>query len=277
MNMPSTPPAAAAHTVGVQAGELERYLDDLLQSARFRDYCPNGLQVEGVRPVRRLVSGVTASLALIDAAIARGADALLVHHGYFWRGEDSRLRGMRRERIARLLGNGLALLAYHLPLDAHAQLGNNAQLALQLGFSTTGTAGENGIIAWGDIECPTPQAPGSVGEAPSMVLADLARRVEVRLGRPALVLGNPERVVRRIAWCTGGAQGFFETAIDLGVDVFLTGEVSEQNHHLAMESGVGFIAAGHHATERYGVRAVGEHLAQQFGLCHEFVDIPNPV
>ena len=277
MNTPSPLMAAAVDTVGVGAGEVERYLDDLLQSARFRDYCPNGLQVEGLRPVRRLVSGVTASLALIDAAIERGADALLVHHGYFWRGEDARLRGLRRERIARLIGNGLALLAYHLPLDAHAQLGNNAQLGLRLGFSTAGTAGENGIIAWGEIEAPPRSESGAGVEAAPGVLADLARRIEHCLGRAPLVLGNPQRRVRRVAWCTGGAQGFFETAIDLGVDVFVTGEVSEQNHHLAIESGVGFIAAGHHATERYGVQAVGEHLARQFGLWHEFVDVPNPV
>ena len=272
MNTLSPCPGAAVDAVAV-----ERYLDDLLQSARFRDYCPNGLQVEGVRPLRLLVSGVTASLALIEAAIDRGADALLVHHGYFWRGEDARLRGMRRARIARLLESGLSLLAYHLPLDAHPRLGNNAQLGVRLGLRTQGFAGENDLIAWGEVEPDRLPEAAALGAPTTTALSDLAARIEARLGRTPLILGNPARAVRRIAWCTGGAQGLFEEAIALGVDAFLTGEVSEQNHHLAIESGVGFIAAGHHATERYGVQAVGDHVAAHFGIRHVFIDLPNPV
>lgn len=249
----------------VPVADIERHLDEHLQVARFRDYCPNGLQVEGRRPIGLIASGVTASLALIDAALERGADAILVHHGYFWRNEDARLRGVKRERIGRLIEAGLHLLAYHLPLDAHPQLGNNATLGRVLGITQTGTAGDDGLLALG--------SPGEGGHT----VASFASLAGERLGTRPLVLGPADRPVRRIAWCTGGAQGWFEQAIDQGVDVFLTGEVSEQNHHLALEAGVGFIAAGHHATERYGVQALGEHLAQQFGIAHRYIEIANPV
>jgi dinuclear metal center YbgI/SA1388 family protein len=249
----------------VAVTDIERHLDEHLQVARFRDYCPNGLQVEGRRAVGLIASGVTASLALIEAAIDGGADALLVHHGYFWRNEDARLRGIKRERIGRLIGAGLHLLAYHLPLDAHPLLGNHATLARVLGIEQTGTAGDDGLLALGQLA------------AGHHTVASLARLVGERLGTHPLVLGPAERPVRRIAWCTGGAQGWFEQAIDLGVDVFLTGEVSEQNHHLAVEAGVGFIAAGHHATERYGVQALGEYLAGRFGIAHRYIEIANPV
>jgi len=243
---------------------LARHLDQLLEVARIRDYCPNGLQVEGRAEVARLVSGVTASVALIERAAAHGADAILVHHGYFWKGEDPRLVGPRKRRIELLLGAGLSLYAYHLPLDLHPELGNNAQLALRLGFVAAGRAGDQDLVAYGALDAPDD-------------LAGFAARVEARLGRAPLVVGDPARPVARIAWCTGAAQGLFETAIALGVDAYLTGEISEQHVHLARESGVAFVAAGHHATERFGVQAVGEHLARAFGLAHAFVDIDNPV
>jgi dinuclear metal center YbgI/SA1388 family protein len=249
----------------VPVADIERHLDEHLQVARFRDYCPNGLQVEGRGEVALIASGVTASLALIDAAIAMGADAILVHHGYFWRNEDARLRGIKRERIGRLIDAGLHLLAYHLPLDAHPQLGNNATLGQVLGLLQTGVAGDDGLLALGEL-------PG-----PVQTLEDFASLVGQRLGGTPRVLGPTGRPVRQVAWCTGGAQGWFEQAIDLGVDLFITGEVSEQNHHLALESGVGFIAAGHHATERYGVQALGEHLASRFGIAHRYIEIANPV
>lgn len=244
--------------------ELVRFLDTLLQPARFRDYCPNGLQVEGRAEVRMLVTGVTASAELIDAAAAAGADALLVHHGYFWRGEDPRIIGARRGRIARLLAGELNLLAYHLPLDAHPELGNNAQLARVLGLQPEGRSGEQELLAW-----------GSIAQAES--LEAFGARVHARLGRMPTVIGDPGRSVRRVAWCTGAAQDYFDQAVALGADVFVTGEISEQNVHAARETGVAFIAAGHHATERFGVQAVGEAAARELGISHRFIDIPNPV
>jgi dinuclear metal center YbgI/SA1388 family protein len=248
----------------MQREDLARYLDGLLDANRVEDYCPNGLQVEGRPEITRVVSGVTASVALIEAAVSAGADALLVHHGYFWRGEDPRLVGTRKRRIELLLDAGLNLFAYHLPLDLHPALGNNAQLAARLGFVTDGRAGEQDLVWYGEPEARCP-------------LAELAARVEARLGRAPMVIGDPAREVRRIAWCTGAAQGYFASALALGVDAYLTGEISEQHVHLARESGVAFIAAGHHATERYGVQAVGEHLAATFGLRHAFIDVASPV
>jgi dinuclear metal center YbgI/SA1388 family protein len=243
--------------------ELARHLDQLLDASRVTDYCPNGLQVEGRADVLSLVTGVTASAALIEAAAAAGADALFVHHGYFWRGEDPRLVGARKRRIELLLAAGINLFAYHLPLDLHPQLGNNAQLAARLGLVQEGRTGDQDLVSFGTT---------AAGQ-----LAAFAAHVDAKLGRKPLVIGDPGRPVRRVAWCTGGAQGYFETAIGLGVDAYLTGEISEQHVHLARESGVAFVAAGHHATERFGVQAVGEHLAQTFGLRHQFIDVPSPV
>jgi len=248
----------------MRLSELETHLNQLLDASRFRDYCPNGLQVEGRSEVRKLVSGVTASFDLLQAAVAAGADAVLVHHGYFWRGENPCLTGMKRRRIALLLEHNISLLAYHLPLDAHVELGNNTQLGRKLGFIEAGRFGEQDIAIHGSL----PQA---------MTLAKLAEKVASTLSRKPLVIGDKTKPVRRIAWCTGAAQDYFDEAIRLGVDVFVTGEISEQTVHAARESGVAFISAGHHATERYGVQAVGEHLAQKFGLTHQFVDVDNPV
>ncbi len=243
---------------------LVNYLDELLEPGRFRDYCPNGLQVEGCAEISRIVAGVTASQALLDAAVARRADAILVHHGYFWKGEDGRVTGIRRQRLGTLLRHDINLLAYHLPLDAHPALGNNAQLAACLGWTAEGRFGEQDI-AW----------LGRPGEVES--LAALAVRVERQLGRSPLVIGDSSRPIRRIAWCSGGAQGYFEQAIALGVDAYLSGEISEQTVHLARESGVAYLAAGHHATERGGIRALAAHLAGLAGLECEFVEIENPV
>jgi dinuclear metal center YbgI/SA1388 family protein len=244
--------------------ELARYLDQLLDASRLKDYCPNGLQVEGRPEIATVVTGVTASVALIEAATAAGADALLVHHGYFWRGEDPRLVGSRKRRIELLLAAGINLFAYHLPLDLHPELGNNAQLAARLGLVQEGRAGEQELVAFGALAAP--------GE-----LAAFAAQVGAQLGREPLVIGDPRKPVRRVAWCTGAAQGHFETAIALGVDAYVTGEISEQHVHLSREAGVAFVAAGHHATERFGVQAVGAHLAQTFGLGHQFIDVPSPV
>ncbi|MGE5027284.1 MAG: Nif3-like dinuclear metal center hexameric protein [Betaproteobacteria bacterium] len=244
--------------------KLESYIGQQLDAARFHDYCPNGVQVEGRPEVSCLVSGVSASLALLKAAIDAGADAVLVHHGYFWKGEDARVIGVKRARLELLLRQNVSLLAYHLPLDAHPVLGNNAQLAARLGFELDGRFGEQDIACRGVLREPLP-------------LASLAGRVAEALHREPLVIGDGDKEIRRIAWCSGAAQNYFEEAARLGVDAFLTGEISEQSVHLARETGVAFIAAGHHATERYGVQALGEHLAERFGISHQFIDIDSPV
>jgi len=244
--------------------ELEHYTCALLDTARYRDYSPNGLQVEGRPEVNKIVTGVTASLALIEQAIAQGADAILVHHGYFWKNEDARIVGVKRARIKSLLARDISLFGFHLPLDAHPELGNNAQLGRRLGFEIEGWGGEQNLIAHGRVPEP-------------LTLSAFSARIAERLGRSPLVIGDAACPIQRIAWCSGGAQGYFETAAALGVDAYLTGEASEQNVHFARESGVAFIAAGHHATERYGIQALGEHLAAYFGLAHEFIEISNPV
>ena len=248
----------------MQRAELATYLNQYLDVARYRDYCPNGLQVEGRAEVRMLVTGVTASLALLRAALERGADAVLVHHGYFWRGEDPRITGTRRERIALILKHDLSLFAFHLPLDAHPEVGNNAQLGKLLGLEPVGRLGEQDIAMFGTLEKP-------------IRLADFATRIETRLQRTPFVIGDSEREIYDVAWCTGAAQGMIEQAATCGADVYVSGEISEQTVHFAREAGIAYVAAGHHATERYGIRALGEHLAARFGIAHEFVDISNPV
>lgn len=244
--------------------ELVDYTGQLLEVGRFRDYCPNGLQVEGRREIHKVVSGVSASLALLEAAASADADAILVHHGWFWKNEEARVVGFRRRRLKFLLDREINLMAYHLPLDAHPHLGNNARLAQLLGFDIEGWFGEQQIGAYGSLPAPA-------------TLQSLQGTIEQTLQRQPLVIGNPEREIHRIAWCSGAAQDYLALAVDLGVDAFLTGEISEHTVHLARESGVAFIAAGHHATERYGIQALGEHLAGQFGLAHQFIDIDNPV
>ncbi|HEY6132959.1 MAG TPA: Nif3-like dinuclear metal center hexameric protein [Rubrivivax sp.] len=243
--------------------DIENYLRELLSVDLFRDYGPNGLQLEGKVEVRRIVSGVTASLSFIDAAIDARADAVLVHHGLFWRGQDGRLTGWLRARIARLIAHDINLFAYHLPLDAHAQLGNNAQLGLRLGLVADARFGE--------------QALGFIAPAAGLTDADmLASRVGGVLQRAPTFVPGDGRPLRRIGWCTGGAQGYFEAAITAGADAFVTGEISEPQAHLARETGVAFLACGHHATERFGAPAVAADVAARFGLEHVFIDVPNP-
>ena len=248
----------------MQLTELRDYIASKLETSRFRDYCPNGMQIEGREEVRRIASGVTASQRLIEAATEWGADAILVHHGYFWRNEDPAISGIKKRRIAHLLHHDISLLVYHLPLDAHAELGNNTQLGHRLGWVEQGRFGEQNIACYGELVQPQP-------------LAQLGLHIEHNLQRAPQVIGESDQLVRRIAWCTGAAQSYFEAAISLGVDAFLTGEISEQNVHIARETGVAFIAAGHHATERYGVQALGEHLASQYAVEHRFFDLDNPV
>jgi dinuclear metal center YbgI/SA1388 family protein len=247
----------------VHRKDVETCLQTLLRPELFKDYGPNGLQVEGRADVRRIASGVTASLACIDAAIASGADTLIVHHGLFWRGHDGCLTGWLAERVRRLMAAGVNLLAYHLPLDAHAELGNNAQLGLRLGLQADARFGEQDL--------------GFIGGACDGDRAEaLARRAGAVLRREVLLVPGDGRVLKRVAWCTGGAQGYFEPAIAAGADVFLTGEISEPQAHLARETGVAFMACGHHATERYGAPAVATHVAAQLGLEHVAIQIENP-
>ncbi|PTQ71780.1 Nif3-like dinuclear metal center hexameric protein [Pseudomonas sp. GV071] len=242
--------------------EAERFLG----AARIADYCPNGLQVEGRPQVRRIVSGVTASQALLDAAVEADADVVLVHHGYFWKGENPCVVGMKQRRLKTLLNNDISLLAYHLPLDLHPQVGNNVQLAEQLGITVEGPLDPDNAKVVGLV--------GSLDEP--MSARDFARRVQEVLNREPLVVEGSQ-MIRRIGWCTGGGQGYIDQAIAAGVDLYLTGEASEQTVHSARENDISFIAAGHHATERYGVQALGEYLAKRFALEHLFIDCPNPV
>lgn len=241
-------------------------LQALLQPELFKDYGPNGLQVEGRERIGRLVTGVTASLALIDAAIESGADAILVHHGLFWRGQDGRVVGWMKQRLARLLAHDINLYAFHLPLDAHPELGNNAQLASLLGLTRWAAASGS----FGD------QSLGWIGDGAFDSAQALAEYVNSKLGRAPTLVEGDGRAIRSVALCTGGAQGYFESAIAAGADVFITGEISEPQAHYARECGVAYIACGHHASERYGVQAVGRHVAAQLGLEHQFIDIPNP-
>ncbi|WP_184039377.1 Nif3-like dinuclear metal center hexameric protein [Chitinivorax tropicus] len=243
--------------------ELERHLHQLLDLARFKDNAPNGLQVEGREQIETIVTGVTANRALIEAALDLKADAILVHHGFFWKNEDARIVGIKRQRIGLLLANDLNLFGYHLPLDAHPTLGNNAQLAQKLGLMADGNFGEQNLGAVGVLSDTLP-------------LSIFADHIAQQLGRPPLIIGDPTQAVRRVAWCTGGAQSYFNDAIAQGVDAYITGEISEAVVHTAREAGVAFIAAGHHATERYGIEALGRYLAGEFGLTHHFIDIDNP-
>jgi len=243
--------------------EIESYMHTLLEVARFKDYGPNGLQVEGKPEVATLVSGVTASRALIEAAIDAGADAILVHHGLFWRGHDGRVTGWLKQRLELLLAHQISLFAYHLPLDAHPELGNNAQLGERLGLRADARFGEQDLGFIGSLAAPT-------------TLEALEDGIGTSLQRDPLVVAGDGRALRRVAWCTGGAQGYFEAAIAAGADAFITGEISEPQAHYARETGVAFIACGHHASERYGAPALAAHVAQTFGLAHRFIDVDNP-
>jgi len=247
---------------------LLSYCEQLLRVDAFADYAPNGLQVEGCARVERIVSGVTASQALLDAAVEQGADTLLVHHGYFWKGEDARVLGMKRQRLATLLRHDINLVAYHLPLDGHSIYGNNAQWAMALGLKET----------QGFLGAPNARI-GVRGVLPAAQTgAALKLSLERILGREVLHIPaqDADRPLRSLGLCSGGAQGYIVEAAALGLDAYLSGEISEQTVHIAREMGIDYFACGHHATERFGVRALGEHLADTFGIEHSFLDMPNP-
>lgn len=243
--------------------EILAWCDATLQTDNFKDYAPNGLQVEGREHIGKIVTAVTASRAAINFAAAEGADMLLVHHGMFWKSEPATITGWKKARIATLISHDINMAGYHLPLDAHPQLGNNAQLAQMLGWETDKQCGEQNLLNIGRLK--TPQT-----------LAQFSDGIEKALQRRPVVVGDADKVIRRVAWCTGGAQGFFQTAIDEGVDAYLTGEISEAQYHLANETGTAFVSAGHHATERYGIQALGRALAENFGLECRFFDQQNP-
>ena len=253
-------------TTSVSRAELLAAFDSLLQPERFKDYGPNGLQVEGRAEIRKIVSGVTASLALIEAAVAANADAIFVHHGLFWRGQIGTVTGWMKQRLALLLKHNINLYAYHLPLDAHPELGNNAQLGLQLGLTSTSRFGDQNLGFLGG------KTDGN-GFQDSLALSE---HVKKTLNRPLAQILRARVATKTIAWCSGGAQGYFEAAIAAGADAFITGEISEPQAHYAREMNVSFIACGHHASERYGAPAVAGHVAAQHGLAHEFIDIDNP-
>ncbi|MDU0114721.1 Nif3-like dinuclear metal center hexameric protein [Psychrosphaera aquimarina] len=247
--------------------QLTQYLNTLLNSDNINDYCPNGLQVEGKPEIGKIITGVTASERLIDAAIEHQADAILVHHGYFWKGESQVITGLKKNRLAKLLKHDINLLAYHLPIDVHSDLGNNAVLANLLGITNVvpvESVKPKGVLMQGKLSTP-------------MSIDQFGQLVNSKLQREPLINAVNNELVSTIAWCTGGGQGYIDVAAELGVDVFLTGEASEQTIHSSREFGIHFVAAGHHATERYGVKSVGEHLANEFGLDVQFVDIHNPV
>jgi len=248
--------------------QIVDYCNELLRVQDFRDYCPNGLQVEGKEEVKKIIVGVTASYDFLQQAVDQGADAVLVHHGYFWKGEDSSIVGLKKNRIACLLKNNVSLLAYHLPLDAHAQYGNNVELAHKLNISISGCVDQGlakGLLWFGDLH-------------DEMTAEQLSQHINTSLDRQPLCLpSKTAQKIKKVAWCTGGAQNYIEEAAKLDVDAYISGEVSEQTFHLAKELDIHYFAAGHHATESYGVQALAAHLAEQFGLDIEFVDIANPV
>lgn len=242
--------------------ELLAYLDEYLQVGNYKDYAPNGLQVEGCEDIQTIVTGVTACQALIDVAVAQKADAILVHHGYFWKNEPLTVTGIKQKRIKSLLANDINLLGYHLPLDGHAELGNNAMLGKL--WQLDDVTPQDGLVRLGKLGEP-------------MSIDAFIQKVEATLDRTPLHLPGGKEQIETVAWCSGGAQGYIDQAIEWQADVYISGEVSEQTTHQALENGIHYLAAGHHATERLGIKALGEHLAEQFGLHVSFVDISNPV
>lgn len=251
----------------LSAQELTQFCDEYLQAANFSDYCPNGLQIDCDRKIGKIITGVTACQALIDTAIAQDAQAILVHHGYFWKGEPAPLVGMKGKRVRTLMQHGISLIAYHLPLDAHPIIGNNAVLADELDLQIVGALYPHEKYPVGNIATTAPIS--------AQAFADKISKV---LGRAPLYIGNdPSRTLHKIGLCTGGAQDMIEQAYAMGCDAFISGEVSERTTHFAREMGIDYFAAGHHATERGGIRKLGELIADRLGVAVTFVDVDNPV
>ena len=246
---------------------LATYLYELLACATFDDYAPNGMQIEGAGQIRRICTAVTASLDAINQAIALQADALLVHHGYFWRGETPVIKGTKRERIAKLINHNLSLFAYHLPLDCHTEFGNNACLAKLFNVEAINKhkVGKTADLLW------------SGRFAQPVSVENFINQIEAQLNRSPLHISGSAKPIQRLAWCSGAAQDFIEEAYALGVDAYLSGEISERTYYQAKELGIHYFACGHHATERYGIQALGMHLADKYELEHYFIDSSNPV
>ena len=239
-------------------------LNSLLESSQFQDYCPNGLQIEGTPKIERIVCGVSLSLELIDQAILRKAQAIIVHHGIFWHKSNYALTGNKYQRVAKLIKNDINLIAYHLPLDNHMQLGNNIQLANLLEINPLGQTGYQNLLWYGELE-------------QACSLEEFINKYQLKTAHTPIYFGNKQKRIKKIAWCTGGADSMFEEAINLGVDLFLTGEIKEPIMNLALESNVAFVAGGHYVTERYGIQALSDYLQQNLGLSAEFIELYNPI
>ncbi|MGP5406305.1 Nif3-like dinuclear metal center hexameric protein [Psychrobacter celer] len=275
MTAHDTPPSADM-TITTQA--LTEFCDDYLSASAFKDYAPNGLQVDGGRPIRRIVTGVTACEALIDAAIAEDADAIMVHHGYFWKGEPMTITGMKGQRIRKLMQHGISLIGYHLPLDAHPKIGNNAKLAEMLGLTITEALYPHESHPVGNIATCPPQSAESLTQTITQALGRIPLHISGHyqyLADSAADTAAP-KLLKRIGICTGGAQDMIEQAAAMGCDAYISGEISERTTHSARELGIDYFACGHHATERAGIQALGDIVAQQFGLSVRFIDIDNP-
>lgn len=248
----------------MQIQELLKWCNETLQPEKFQDYTPNGLQIEGKEQIQKIMCAVTASEAAIDAAIQEKADVLLVHHGMFWKNEPIALIGWKKRRIKKLLQHDINLVAYHLPLDVHPILGNNVQLAKQFGWQMNVQVDEQNLLALGTLPV-------------ASSLEELVKNIAAKLGRTPLVLGDNRKIIQNIAWCTGGAQGFFQAAIDYGVDVFITGEASEAQYHLSQEADVAFVSAGHYATEKFGISALTQALSENLGIPYTVFYESNPI
>lgn len=249
----------------VKLADMIAHLDEFLAVDKVRDYCPNGLQIESVAEVNKIVTGVSANMDLIQAAVSNGADTVLVHHGFFWKGEEQTISGIKGGRIRSLIKNDINLLAYHLPLDIHPQVGNNVLLAERMGVTVDGSFGRAGNI---DL--------GIYGRLlNSLTAVDLQEKLELILGRVPEVIGSMDKLISTVGICTGAAQDFIEEAASVGVDAFISGEISERTPHMAKELGINYFTAGHHATEKFGIQALGEYLAEKFEVEVEFVDIAN--
>ncbi|MGP5541426.1 Nif3-like dinuclear metal center hexameric protein [Psychrobacter celer] len=267
-------PLSADMTITAQA--LTEFCDDYLSASAFKDYAPNGLQVDGGRPIRRIVTGVTACEALIDAAIAEDADAIMVHHGYFWKGEPMTITGMKGQRIRKLMQHGISLIGYHLPLDAHPKIGNNAKLAEMLGLTIIEALYPHESHPVGNIATCPPQSAESLTQTITQALGRIPLHISGHYQYLADTDTAVPKLLKRIGICTGGAQDMIEQAAAMGCDAYISGEISERTTHSARELGIDYFACGHHATERAGIQALGDIISQQFGLSVRFIDIDNP-
>lgn len=247
----------------MQRDELISNLNLLLESKNFQDYCPNGLQIEGTSQISKVVCGVSLTLELINQALLKQAQAIIVHHGIFWHKSDYALTGLKYQRVAKLIKNEINLIAYHLPLDNHPELGNNIQLAKLLDITPRGQTGYQNLLWYGELEQPC-------------MLMEFISKYTVKTGHNPIYFGNKHKKITKIAWCSGGAENMFEEAINLGIDLFLTGEVKEPIMSLALESDIAFVAGGHYVTERYGIQALTSYL-QKLGISAEFIELYNPV